>query len=218
MACIESDVTAVLERCPQLHVLVQNAGVVNLRRQQSVDGHEATFAVNHLAPFLLTSLLLGRLVASAPARIVIVGSEAHRFARLDLGDLDSSVHYGAMRVYGTTKLANLLFTYELARRLEGTGVTANCVHPGAVATRLAHNNGVWARLLTGLLRPVFRTPAQGAETSIWAACSPELEGVSGRYLLNSRIGQSSPLSHDRRLQAELWEASCRLTGPSEEAA
>jgi NAD(P)-dependent dehydrogenase (short-subunit alcohol dehydrogenase family) len=172
----------VLETCPRLHVLVNNAGVVNLRRSTSVDGFETMFAVNHLACFLLTNLLLARLIASAPARVVTVASEAHRFGTLEIDDLQSERSYGAMRSYGRTKSANILFTYELARRLEGTGVTAHCVHPGAVATRLGHNNGVLGRVVTGLLRPFFRSPARGAGPSLHAATAVQLEGVTGRYL------------------------------------
>jgi NAD(P)-dependent dehydrogenase (short-subunit alcohol dehydrogenase family) len=201
-----------------LHVLVNNAGIVNLRREVTEDGFEATFAVNHLAYFLLTRLLETRLRECAPARVVNVASDAHRFGRLDLDDLQSEHGYGgipfvsAMRVYGTSKLANILFTRELARRLEGSGVTANCVHPGPVATRLGTNNGTPGRVLTLLLRPFFLTPAQGAETSIHVASAPELEGVSGAYFAKKRRIEPSAAARDDATARALWEASSRLVG------
>jgi NAD(P)-dependent dehydrogenase (short-subunit alcohol dehydrogenase family) len=204
--------TELLARYPRIHVLVNNAGIVNLHRTLTVDGIEAVLAVNHLAYFLLTNLLLERLKASAPARVVNVASDAHRWGRLDLDDLGHERGYRAMRVYGTSKLANILFTYELARRLDGSGVTANCLHPGAVATRLGHNNGAFATLLTKLLVPFFRTPAQGAATSIFLASSPAVEGVSGRYFSNRREARSSRASHDAETARRLWEASARLSG------
>lgn len=201
-----------------LHVLVNNAGVVNLRREITEDGFEATFAVNHLAYFLLTRLLETRLRESAPARVVSVASDAHRFGRLDLDDLQSERGYGviplvgAMRVYGTSKLANILFTRELARRLAGSGVTANCVHPGPVATRLGTNNGTAGRVVTGLLRPFFLTPAQGAETSIYVAAAPELESVNGAYFAKKRQLEPSSAARNDDLARSLWEASSRLVG------
>src|SRR5438093_1520988 len=200
------------ERYPAIHVLVNNAGVINLRRSTTVDGIETVFAVNHLAYFLLTHLLVARLPASAPARIVNVASDAHRFGRIDLGDLGHARRYRAMRVYGTSKLANILFTYELARRLEGTGVTANCLHPGAVATRLGQNNGRLATAVTKLLRPFFRTPEQGAATAIYLASSPAVEGVSGKYFVDCREARSSSVAYDESLARRLWDASARLSG------
>jgi retinol dehydrogenase-14 len=204
-----------LARYPVIHVLINNAGIVNLRYSTTVDGIETVFAVNHLAYFLLTTLLLDRLRQSGRARIVNVASEAHKFGRLDLDDLGNQRRYRGMRVYGQSKLANILFTYELARRLEGTGVTANCVHPGAVGTRLGQNNGRIATLLTKLLKPFFRTPEQGAATSIHVASSPAVEGVSGRYFRNCREARSSGSSYDRDLARRLWEASARMTGSPE---
>jgi NAD(P)-dependent dehydrogenase (short-subunit alcohol dehydrogenase family) len=201
-----------LEACPRLHVLVNNAAVVNLRRSTSVDGFETMFAVNHLAHFLLTNLLLQRLVASAPARIVNVASEAHRFGSLDLDDLQSERRYGAMRSYGASKLANILFSVELARRLAGSGVSANCLHPGAVATGLGRNNGALGRVATGLLKPFLRTPAQGAATSLHVATASELEGVTGRYFAKQRETLPSPAARDPLLARRLWEASAELAG------
>jgi len=202
----------VLERCPSLHVLVNNAAVVHLRRETTVDGCEMTFAVNHLAAFLLTRLLLDHLIASRPARIVNVASNGHKFGRLDFDDLESEKKYSWMRVYGTSKLANVLFTYELGRRLEGTGVTANCLHPGAVSTRLGMNNGRLGRIVIPLLRPFFLTPEAGAKTSIYLASSDEVENVSGKYFVKCRPTSSSPDSYDEPLARRLWEKSSQLTG------
>ncbi len=202
----------VLESCPQLHVLVNNAGIVNLRRTTSVDGFESRFAVNHLAYFLLTNLLLERLIASAPARVVNVASEAHRFGTLEIDDLQSERRFGAMRSYGRSKFANILFTYELARQLEGTGVSTHCVHPGAVATGLGRNNGMLSRLLTGLLRPFFRTPARGAAPSLHAATAQELEGLTGRYFSARGEIRSAPATYDPSLARQLWDRSAALTG------
>ena len=201
-----------LARYPAIHVLVNNAGVVNLRYTETVDGVETVFAVNHLAYFLLTHLLLDRLGASAPARIVNVASDAHRWGRMNFDDLGWRQGYKAMRVYGQSKLANILFTYELARRLEGSGVTANCLHPGAVATRLGQNNGRIATVLTKMLAPFFRTPAQGAATSIHLASSPAVDGISGRYFSNRREARSSRTAHDRDAARRLWDVSVALTG------
>jgi len=202
----------VLEACPQLHVLVNNAALVTLRRTTSVDGFEMMFAVNHLAYFALTNLLLERLVASAPARIVNVASNAHRFGRIDLDDLQSERRFGAMHSYGRTKFANILFTTELARRLEGTGVTANCLHPGGVATRLGRDNGLLGQVATRLLKPFLLTPARGAATSLQLASAPELEAVSGRYFAKQRQAQPSPGAQDPALARRLWQLSAELTG------
>jgi NAD(P)-dependent dehydrogenase (short-subunit alcohol dehydrogenase family) len=197
---------------PALHVLVNNAGTVELSRTTTVDGFEKTFAVNHLAYFLLTNLLLPRLHASAPARIVNVASEAHRFGRLDLADLQSEKSYQAMRVYGTSKLLNILFTVALAEQLAGSGVTANCLHPGAVSTRLGKNNGVFARILIGLLRPFFLSPEQGAANSIFVAASDQLDGVSGKYFVKQRAVPPSRRSRRPRLAQRVWARSSELVG------
>jgi NAD(P)-dependent dehydrogenase (short-subunit alcohol dehydrogenase family) len=201
-----------LATCPAIQVLVNNAAVVNLRRTTTVDGLESTFAVNHLAHFLLTNLLLDRIRESAPARIVNVASNGHKLGKLDFDDLQSERDYRCMRVYGVSKLANVLFSYELARRLQGTGVTANCLHPGAVATRLSHNNGAIAVIVTALLKPFFLSPARGAATSIHLAAADEVEGVSGKYFVRRREVPSSPASYDEAVARRLWEESCRLTG------
>jgi len=203
---------ALSDRYPAIHGLINNAGVFNLRHSLTVDGIETVFAVNHLAYFLLTHLLLDTLKRSAPARIVNVASDAHRFGTIDLDDLGHARRYRAMRVYGASKLANILFTYELARGLAGTGVTANCLHPGAVATRLGHNNGRVASVITKLLKPFFRTPEQGAATAVYLASSPAVEDVSGRYFVNCHEARSSRATYDAELARRLWAASARLTG------
>ena len=195
-----------------LHVLINNAGVVNTSRSLTTDGIETVFAVNHLAYFLLTHLLLDRLTQSAPARIVNVASDAHRFGGINFDDLQGARRYRIMRIYGQSKLANILFTYELARRLTGTGVTVNCLHPGAVGTRLGHNNGAWARAIIGLLRPFFRTSEQGAATSIFLASSPTVEDVTGKYFSNSRETRSSKASYDAAAAQRLWDISAQMTG------
>ena len=203
----------ILARYPRIDVLLNNAGVVNLRHSTTIDGIETVFAVNHLAYFLLTNLLLDRLKASAPARIVNVASEAHKFSKgIDFDDLGHEHSFKSMRVYGHSKLANVLFTYELARRLEGTGVTVNCLHPGAVATRLGQNNGRIAGVLIKLLAPLFRTPEQGAATSIYLATSPEVEGVSGRYFDRCKERRSSSSTYDEAQARRLWEVSAQMTG------
>jgi NAD(P)-dependent dehydrogenase (short-subunit alcohol dehydrogenase family) len=196
-----------------LHVLLNNAGAIFLQRQETRAGLEATFAVNHLGPFLLTNLLLERLRASAPARIVNVASDAHRFARrLPLEDLQSRRGYRAMRVYGRSKLMNLLFTRELARRLEGSGVTANALHPGFVASRLGANNGWLGRAAVRLLAPFARTPEKGAETAVFLASSPDVEGRSGGYWRDCRPHPLHPAAERDEDAARLWSLSCELAG------
>jgi NAD(P)-dependent dehydrogenase (short-subunit alcohol dehydrogenase family) len=194
-------------------VLVNNAGIVNLRRELTPDGLEATFAVNHLAYFQLTLLLLERLRASAPARVVNVASDAHKFGgALDLDDLQNERRYRSMKVYAQSKAANILFTRELARRLEGTGVTVNCIHPGGVATRLGQQNGAFARVLTRALRPFFRTPEQGADSAVWLASAPGLESVSGRYFYSRREREPARHARSQETAGRLFEISARLVG------
>ena len=200
-----------------LHVLVNNAGIVNLQRTLTVDGIEAVFAVNHLAYFLLTHLLLDRLKASAPARIVNVASEAHRFGRIDFDNLQGERRFRSMKIYGQSKLENIMFTYALARRLEGSGVTVNCLHPGGVATGLGTNNGAWAQALIRLIRPFMRTPESGAATSIYLASSPQVDSVSGRYFAKCKARRSSKISYDDTAQRRLWELSAHLTGITDPA-
>lgn len=197
-----------------LHLLINNAGLINTERKLTVDGIEETFAVNHLAYFLLTELLRERIVASAPARIVSVSSGAHAFCKeIAFDDLNFERRkYKTFVVYGHSKLANILWTRELARQLEGTGVTANCLHPGAVRSGLGTQNGVLGKLMTKLLAPFFKPPEQGAATSVYLATSPDVEGVSGKYFANCK--EETPKSWATRddTAKRLWEVSRELVG------
>jgi NAD(P)-dependent dehydrogenase (short-subunit alcohol dehydrogenase family) len=195
----------------RLDVLINNAGAVFSKRVETADGLERTLALNHLAPFLLTNLLLEMLKESAPSRIITVSSEARRGAEIDFDDLQSERKYRGFQVYGKSKLANILFTYELAERLRGTGVTANCVHPGPVSTNFGKNNGGLMVLLFRALKPFMRTPEQGADTLIYLASSPEVEGVSGRYFGDRKVISSFEEPHDASVQRRLWEESEELT-------
>lgn len=198
---------------PRLDVLLNNAGAVFLSHQTTVDGYERTFALNHLAPFLLTHLLLDRLKADAPARVVTVSSIAHRGRTMDLSDVNQTRRgYSAWRAYGESKLANILFTYALARRLEGSGVTANTLHPGFVATGFAKNNGPFWQAAMTLVRPFAISPQRGAQTSIYLASSPDVADVSGRYFVQSKPAKSSAASYDVAMQERLWSLSEQLTG------
>jgi NAD(P)-dependent dehydrogenase (short-subunit alcohol dehydrogenase family) len=200
------------ERHDRLDVLVNNAGLVQSKRIETLDGIETQLAINHLAPFLLTNLLLDLLKASAPSRIVTVSSDAHRWAKLDLDDLQSRKRYRGMQVYGTTKLANILFTRELAERLEDTGVTANAMHPGGVNTNFGNNQRGPMSLLFRAFKPFMRTPEQGADTLIYLAWSPEVEGMTGKYVADRKMKVASDAVYDETLQKKLWEASEELTG------
>jgi len=201
-----------LARHSSLHVLVNNAGLYANGHELTVDGYEKTFAVNHLAPFLLTNLLLDSLRATAPARVVTVASGAHVGAELNFEDLQSARRFNGFRAYGASKLANILFSYELARRLEGSGVTANCLHPGFVGTNFAQNNGGAVALFFRAARPFILTPEQGAQTSVYLAADPEVEEVTGKYYVNRRQRTSSAQSYDRAAQARLWAISTELVG------
>lgn len=200
------------QRYTQLHVLINNAGVYCLTRRKTVDGLEKTFAVNHLAPFLLTNLLLDMIKASPPARIINVSSAAQEAAYLKLDDLQSEKGYRPMRAYSQSKLALVMFTYELARRLEGTGVTANCLHPGFVSTNIGQSDilpiaRIAAKFILSFLGV---SPEEGAETSIYLASSPDVEGLTGKYFVKSTPRRTAPISYDQLLQRQLWEESAKL--------
>ena len=213
-ASIRHAASEIHARYPRLHVLVNNAGIIPRRRELTVDGLEMQFAVNHLAYFLLTNLLLPQLGAGAPSRIVNVSSGAHTHARLDFADLQSERGYHPKEVYCRTKLANILFTYELAARLRVSGVTVNCLTPGVVATRmLADYMGV-PRTGAGVDSTFGASPEEGAETSIYLAASPEVEGITGKYFDDLKPAASSRESHDAAVARRLWEVSERLTGLS----
>jgi NAD(P)-dependent dehydrogenase (short-subunit alcohol dehydrogenase family) len=192
---------------PRIDALVNNAGLALRDRVVTEDGLETTFAVNHLAHFLLTRRLEPTLRASAPARVVNVSSEAHRWGAIRFDDLMGARRYDGWKAYAQSKLANILFTYELARRLDGTGVTANCLHPA-----FASRGPTTIRILSRLARPLLRSPANGAATSIYLASSSEVGPVSGRYFAGRRPRRSSKASYDRAVAAQLWEVSERLVG------
>ncbi len=197
---------------PRLDVLVNNAGAMFLRRQESADGIEMTFALNHLNYFLLTNLLLDTLIANAPARIVNVASRAHvGVAGLNFDDLQNQKGYFGWRAYGQSKLCNVLFTYELARRLEGTSVSANALHPGLVATRFGSNNTGLSWIWT-FVNLFALSAEEGAQTPIYLAASPEVEGVTGRYFYQSKALPSSKASYDAQAARRLWQVSEQMTG------
>ena len=198
---------------PRLDVLVNNVGGYWATRHVTEDGLERTFAVNHLAPFLLTHLLLDRLRSAAPARVVTVSSGAQAMGRIDFDDLQGERSYSGQRAYNQSKLANVLFTYELARRLEGSGVTANALHPGVVRTAFGQEDSRgWMRLMLPVLRPFMKSPEKGAETSVLLASSLDVEGVSGRYFAGGRPKTSSRASYDTAIAARLWQTSADLVG------
>jgi NAD(P)-dependent dehydrogenase (short-subunit alcohol dehydrogenase family) len=201
-----------LDRHERIDVLVNNAGLVMGRCELTEDGYERTFAVNHLAPFLLTNLLIERLKASAPARVVTTSSDAHLSGHIDLGDLHGERSWSSWGAYGASKLANVLFTRELARRLEGSGVTANCLHPGVVRTSLERNMGWPMRIGWTVAKPFFASPRSGASTIVYLASSPDVAGTSGGYFARSRPARCSLEASDDMIAAELWNASERLVG------
>jgi NAD(P)-dependent dehydrogenase (short-subunit alcohol dehydrogenase family) len=212
LQAIRAVAAALQAALPRIDVLVNNAGLALRDRIVTEDGFENTFAVNHLAYFLLTRLLQPTLVASAPARIVNVSSEAHRWGAIRFDDLMGEKTYDGWKAYAQSKLANVLFTYELARRLDGTGVTTNCLHPGLVGTAFASRGPTTIRILSRLARPFLRSPASGAATSIYLASSPEVATVSGQYFAGRRARRSSKASYDGAVGARLWGVSERLAG------
>ena len=199
-------------RYDRLDVLINNAGLVQSERTETADGIETTLAINHLAPFLLTNLLIDVLKESAPSRVVTVSSEAQRWAAFDLDDLQSRDKYRGMEVYGKTKLANVMFTYDLAERLAGTGVTATCMHPGGVNTRFGLNNRGLGTVLFRAFKPFMRTPEQGADTLVWLASSPETEGLTGLYFADRKPIQPRKIADDPEVRRGLWKKSEELTG------
>ncbi len=197
---------------PRIDVLINNAGALFSQRQVTPEGLELTFALNHMAYFVLTETLREKLVASAPARIVSTSSAAHQDVSLEFDDLQSSKGYNGLRVYGRSKLANILFTRELARRLAATGVTANCLHPGAVATRFGDASGGWVGRLLPVVRLFFISPEKGADTIIFLASSPEVEKTTGQYFVKRKITEPSAAAHDDVAAKRLWTESEKLPG------
>ena len=209
----------VLAAYPRLDVLLNNVGGFWSHRHLTADGLERTFALNHLAPVLLTSLLHDRLIASAPARVVTVSSGAQSMGKIDFDDLMGERNYSGQRAYNQSKLANVMFTYELARRLEGTGVTATALHPGMTNTAFSAEDPSRAFApLVAVMRPFMRTPERGAETSVYLASSPEAHGLTGRYFANRKARESHKSSYDTTTTARLWQVSTDLIGLSVQAA
>lgn len=208
---VRSVAEAFLQRHQRLDVLINNAGGFFASRQVSADGIEMTWALNHMSYFLLTNLLIDVLRASAPARVVNVSSDAHRSGVMRWDDLQFTRGYNGWAAYAQSKLANILFSNELARRLAGTGVTSNALHPGFVATRFAHNNGIfWGGLMALMQRLFASTPEEGAQTSIYLATAPEVATISGRYFVKSRETTPAPQARDMVAAARLWDISERL--------
>jgi NAD(P)-dependent dehydrogenase (short-subunit alcohol dehydrogenase family) len=199
------------QKYTQLHVMIHNAGGVNHERRLTPDGYEATFAANYLAPFLLTQLLLDVLKASAPARIVNVSSIAHTGGKIDFADLQGEKRYGIWKAYCQAKLALILFTYELAHQLQGSGVTVNALHPGAIASNFDQGLHPFMRLGWKLFTPFMSSVEQGAQTTLYLATSPEVEGVSGKYFSERKETKSSSSSYDQAVRQRLWQVSEELT-------
>jgi len=217
LSSVRAGAAEILERCPRIDVLINNAGLILSERAETVDGHEAMLAINHLGPFLLTNLLTERLLASTPSRIVNVSSIAHSQAKrgLPFDDLQSTGHFAAMRVYGMTKMANILYTNELARRLEGRGVTANSLHPGTVRTGYGADGDSKGLLTLGLkiARPFFLSPEQGARTSVYLASSPDVAEVSGKYFAKCKVKAPKAAALDIEAAQRLWTVSEELVTP-----
>ncbi len=210
---IEDFCTEFKKRYQRLDVLVNNAGVFPPDRQQTVDGYELQFGINHLGHFLLTNRLLELLIASGPARIINLTSGIHKAGKINFEDVNLKKNYKSWRAYAQSKLANILFTYELAERLKGTGVAVNCVHPGAVATGMGINNdSVFGNLFGQILKTFQKTPEQGAETAVYVATSHDVEGVTAKYFYRKRPIQSSKGSYNKADAIRLWDLSEKMTG------
>ena len=199
------------ERSERLHVLINNAGIITKNRMATKDRLEMQLAVNHLAPFLITHLLLGTLTKSAPARIINLASEAHKGHSIDFDDLQSQASYSHTRTYGRTKLANVLFAYELARRLKGTNVTANCLHPGVIGTKLLNDYLGTPQPLRFVAKSVFGSLEKGADTSLYLATEPAPGQVSGKYFIKRKAVPSSAQSYELQTALKLWQVSVDLT-------
>jgi NAD(P)-dependent dehydrogenase (short-subunit alcohol dehydrogenase family) len=202
---------AFLEKYSKLNVLINNAGIYLPRRVVTVDGYETVFATNHLGHFLLTNLLLDRLKASAPSRIINVTSDAHKGAEIDFEDLMGEKKFSQFKAYGQSKLANVLFTYELARRLVGTGVTVNCLHPGAVRTGFGKDAGGMMAIIVRLVGPFMMSPEKASKALVYMASSSDLEGVTGKHFAKGKEEESSRESYDEVAAGRLWLASEELT-------
>jgi NAD(P)-dependent dehydrogenase (short-subunit alcohol dehydrogenase family) len=212
LADVRQLASSVRHRCPRLDVLVNNAGGIFLTRELSVDGIEMTWALNHLSYYLLTNLLLPHLTAGHPARVVNVASDAHKGASINFDDVEGKTRYSAWQAYRQSKLANILFTYELARRLAGTSVTVNALHPGFVKTNIFRHPTWRAWVVRRAADLIALSPDRGAETTVYLATSPEVAGTSGQYFVKKKPAVSSPQSHDRETASRVWEISKQTTG------
>src|SRR5712691_4764876 len=203
-----------LAKYPKLHVLVNNAGIFLPKRMVTVDGLETTFTTNHLGHFLLTNLLLDRIKASAPSRVINITSDAHKGAEMDFEDLMGEKKFSGFKAYGQSKLANILFTYELARRLGGTGVTANCLHPGLVRTGFGKDVVGLMAFVVRVVGPFMMSPEKAARAAVYLASSPELESVTGKHFVKGKEEYSSRESFDQTTAERLWQVSAELTSLS----
>lgn len=204
---------AIRDHTPGVDVLINNAGGFSARRSLSKDGFEMTFAVNHLAPFLLTQLLLDTLKSTPRSRIVTTASSAHKGATIPFEDLQAAGHYAPMRAYGVSKLANILFTRTLAKRLQGTGVTATCLHPGFVRTQIGRGiDGAFGRFMFGVMSSLARSPEKGAQTLVYLASSPQVQGASGGYYFDCKEIAPSPAAQDDGVAERLWALSEKMVG------
>lgn len=199
---------------PRIDVLVNNAGALFLSRKTSADGLEMTFAVNHLAYFVVTNILLDRLKATPGARVVSTASGAHKAGKIDFEDLQLETSYRASRAYGTSKLCNILFTRELAGRLKGSGVTANCLHPGFVGTRFGQNNAnnIFMKAIARVVMSFGLRPKNGAKTIIYLASSPDVANINGEYFYKCKVSKRSPAARDDAAAKRLWDVSAQLCG------
>jgi len=202
----------IVQKYPIIDVLVNNAGAIMDKRTETVDGYETTFATNHLGYFLFTNLLLNNLKAAPQARIINLASAAEGMGKINFEDLNLKTGYSSMKAYAQSKLANIIFTYELAKRLKNTSVTTNCVHPGVVKTNFGKELSGISKIIFPLFKPFMRNSEKGAETVIWLATSPDLKGISGKYFYDKKEKKSQPDSYNEIIQKKLWEVSEKMTG------
>lgn len=204
--------TELKEKYPIIDILVNNAGAINDKRTETAEGYETTFATNHLAPFLLTNLLLDNLKASSGARIVNLASEAARMGKINFADINFKNSYTPMKAYCQSKLANILFTLELSKQLRETNITVNCMHPGVVNTGFGKELKGFAKFFFSTLSSLLRKPEKGAETAIWLSSSPEVEGITGKYFQDKKVLKMQPHYIDMEITKKLWELSATMTG------